>query len=71
MADKAIRHRCNKCGSVRKESLMHQVRETAKMKFWECLDCDDNRKVNFLPPGWVALSITYTPSKSANDGNKG
>jgi ubiquitin len=62
--DKQPRHRCSKCGATRDEKYMQVARETAKMKFWRCMDCDTNRKgggLIFNGVQYSALLITYNP----------
>lgn len=41
---KATRHQCGTCGAVRNEQYMQIVKKTAKRTFWNCINCDDNRK---------------------------
>lgn len=69
MAAKEKQHTCNKCKSIRYARFMQPIPGS---KHWACIDCDSNPKSpSFLPPGWVALQVTYTPPfKNKNDGSQ-
>lgn len=60
------RHTCGVCGAIRQQRFMHLVRETAKRKYWECLDCDSNRKgvtFNGIPYGALKIEFKNKPSQ--------
>jgi len=62
--EKQKRRRCIKCDAVRNQEHMEIAKQNPQRSFWQCVDCDSNRKAQSLVFNGIAYSallITYHP----------